>query len=78
MGESLAQAFSCEFCEILKNTNFVTYQRLLLNPGSYNTKSLEAIITIVKILKHIASISLFEEQLGYHEYLLLSFQMKLG
>ena len=38
-----SQVFSCKFFEILKNTYFATCERLLLNPRTYNTRSLENI-----------------------------------
>ena len=36
---------SREFCTVLKNTDFVTYQGLHLNPQTYNNRSLETTTT---------------------------------
>ena len=56
--ETPSQVVSREFCEILKNTYFVTSQGLPLNPRTYNTRSLET----TTIAKNVTSINLFEEQ----------------
>ena len=60
--ETSSQVFSREFCEILTNTYFVTYQRLLLNPRTDNTRNHLETMTIAKNLKHVTSENLFEEQ----------------
>ena len=48
--ETSSQVFAREFCAVLKNNYFVTYQGLPLNPQTYNTRSLET-TTIAKNLE---------------------------